>query len=409
MKTEYGLLGETLGHSFSPQLHKALAGYEYGLLPTPRHALEELFTKRNFRGLNVTIPYKQAVIPLCDEVDPRAAQIGAVNTVVNRNGHLTGYNTDIDGLIYMAHRAGVELSGKKVLILGSGGTSRTAQAAARELNAAEIIVISRSGEDNYQNLHRHANAQVIINTTPVGMFPHCGVSPVELSLFPHLTGVLDVVYNPLRTTLCMQAEMRGIPCSCGLPMLAAQAWRAAELFTGTDIPVTQMEQVLHALTTQLENIILIGMPGCGKSTVGALLAKKLGRNHTDLDRMIEKEAGKPIPTIFAEDGEAFFRALETQCVQEAGKQTGCVISTGGGVVTRNENYAPLHQNGIIIHLTRKLDHLPTEGRPISQKTDMATLWQQRKALYERFADLTIDNNGTPEETLALIEQELINR
>lgn len=409
MTTEYGLLGETLGHSFSPQLHKALAGYEYRLLPTPRHALEELFIKRNFRGLNVTIPYKQAVIPLCDEVDPRAAAIGAVNTVVNWAGHLTGYNTDIDGLIYMARRAGVELAGKKVLILGSGGTSRTAQAAARELNAAEIVVISRSGEDNYENLCRHADAEVIINTTPVGMYPHAGIAPVDLSLFPHLTGVLDVVYNPLRTALIMQAEARGIPCSCGLPMLAAQAWRAAELFTDTKISARKMEQVLADLTAQLENIILIGMPGCGKTSIGSRLAQKLGREHIDLDCMIEAKAGKPIPAIFAEDGETAFRTLETQCVREAGQKTGCVISTGGGVVTREGNYAPLHQNGVLIHLTRSLDQLPTEGRPISQKTNLRALWQQRKALYEHFADLTIDNNGTPEETLASIEQELMNR
>lgn len=404
--TEYGLLGETLGHSFSPELHKALAGYDYALLPTPRDAVEELLRKREFRGLNVTIPYKQTVIPLCDEVDPRALAIGAVNTIVNRNGRLIGYNTDIDGFRYMAKRAGVELSGKIVLVLGSGGTSRTVQAAARELNAAEIVVISRSGENNYQNLSRHSNAEVIINTTPVGMYPNCGESPVDLSLFPQLTGVLDVVYNPLRTALIQQAEALGIPCSAGLPMLASQAWRAAELFTGDSIPTLRMELVLAALNRSLENIVLIGMPGCGKTTVGKLLADTMGRDFVDIDTMIAERAGKSIPAIFAEDGEAVFRKLESECIREVGARTGCVIATGGGAVTREENYAPLHQNGTIVHLTRPIDLLPTEGRPISQGTDRLLLWQQRKALYERFADLTAANTAAPEETVERIKKEL---
>lgn len=405
MTIEYGLLGEKLGHSFSPQLHKALAGYEYGLLPTPPHAVEDLFARRKFKGLNVTIPYKQTVIPLCNAIDPRAAAIGAVNTVVNRNGHLTGYNTDIDGLIYMAQRAGVELNGKKVLILGSGGTSRTAQAATRERNASEIVIVSRTGENNYQNLHRHADTEVLINTTPVGMFPDVAASPVDLSLFPHLTGVLDVVYNPLRTTLLMQAEERGIPCSCGLPMLAAQAWRAAELFTGDSIPAEHMEQVLSTLMRKLQNIVLIGMPGCGKTTVGKLLAKKLGRTFLDLDSMIEEAAGKSIPAIFAENGEDAFRALETRCARDAGMKTGCVISTGGGIVTREENYASLHRNGVIFYLARDLDRLPAEGRPLSQQSNINTLWQQRKALYQRFSDHVIDNNAALEDTAARIIKE----
>ncbi|MBR2132230.1 MAG: shikimate kinase [Oscillospiraceae bacterium] len=403
---EYGLLGEKLGHSFSPQLHKALAGYDYQLIPTPPNQLKQLFSKRNFRGLNVTIPYKQTVIPLCDEVDETALQIGAVNTVVNRNGRLIGYNTDLDGLIYLARSADVALHGKKVLILGSGGTSRTAQTAAKLLGAAEIVVISRSGENNYQTLHRHTDAQVIINTTPVGMFPDCGTSPVSLEAFPNLTGVLDVVYNPLRTALYLQASARSIPCACGLPMLAAQAKRAAELFTDTSIPDSHIEDVLIVLRRQLENIVLIGMPGCGKSSIGQALAKKLGRKWIDLDSMIEECAGKSIPEIFAQDGETTFRMLETQYVQKAGAQTGCVISTGGGVVTRTENYAPLHQNGIIIHLTRDITSLPKEGRPISQRTDLRQLWQNRKALYERFADLTIDNNTTLPLTVERITQEL---
>lgn len=406
---EYGLLGEKLGHSFSPQIHRALAGYDYRLLPTPPEEVAELFRRRDFRGLNVTIPYKQTVIPLCDEVDPRAAAIGAVNTVVNRNGRLTGYNTDIDGMICMARRAGVDLAGKKVVILGSGGTSHTAQAAARELGAAEIAVISRHGPDNYGNLSRHADAQVLINTTPVGMYPDCGLSPVSLDAFPRLEGVLDVVFNPLRTALLLQAMDRGLPCSCGLPMLVAQARRAAELFTGRAIPPSRADEILSGLTSELENIVLIGMPGCGKTTVGRALAERLGRAFVDLDEEIVRRAGRPIPDIFAREGEDAFRALETRAVREAGSRTGLVISTGGGVVTRKENRDPLRQNGVIVHLTRPLAALPTGGRPVSQSTDLAVLWQRRAPLYAAFADLTADNSGPLERTLEQIEEALKNR
>lgn len=406
---EYGLLGEKLGHSFSPQLHNALADYDYRLYPTPPEAVEELFRRREFKGLNVTIPYKQTVIPLCDEVDPRAAAIGAVNTVVNREGRLTGYNTDIDGLIYLAKRAGVEMAGKKVVILGSGGTSRTARAAARELGAADVVVVSRHGEDNYENLSRHADAQVLINTTPVGMYPNCGAAPVSLEAFPRLEGVLDVVYNPLRTALLMEAEARGVPCSCGLPMLAAQARRAAELFTGERIPDHRLEEVIAGLAARTRNVVLIGMPGCGKSAIGRALAKRLGKTFVDLDAEIVRRAGRPIPDIFAREGEDAFRALESQAVREAGARTGCVLSTGGGVVTREENYPPLHQNGVIVHITRTLDLLPTNGRPVSQSTDLHELWRQREPLYRSFADLTVDNNGPMEETVQRILEEVDRR
>lgn len=406
---EYGLLGETLGHSFSPWIHRALADYDYQLYPTPRSAVEELFRRRTFKGLNVTIPYKQTVIPLCDEVDPRAAAIGAVNTVVNRDGRLTGYNTDIDGLIYLAKRTGVEMAGKKVVILGSGGTSRTAQATARELGAAQIVVVSRRGEDNYTNLSPHRDAGVLINTSPVGMYPNCGAAPVSLEDFPALTGVLDVIYNPLRTALLMEAEKRGIPASCGLPMLVAQARRAAELFTDSRIDSRRTEEVLAALTRRVENIVLIGMPGCGKSAVGRALARELKKEFVDLDRLIEEEARKPIPRIFAEEGEAAFRDLESRIVREAGARTDCVLSTGGGVVTRPENYAPLRQNGVIVHIVRPLEKLPTAGRPVSQSTDLHTLWRQREPLYRSFADLTADNGGPIEETVRKILEEVNGR
>ena len=403
---EYGLLGERLGHSFSPQIHRDLAGYDYQLLPTPPEAVEDLFARRAFQGLNVTIPYKRTVMPLCDEIDPRAAAIGAVNTVVNRNGRLTGYNTDIDGFLYMARRAGVDMAGKKVVILGSGGTSRTARAAAGELGAREIVTVSRRGEDNYQNLSRHADAQVLVNTTPVGMYPNWGQSPVSLESFPALEGVLDVVYNPLRTALLLQAEERGLPCSCGLPMLVAQAKRAAELFTGQNIDDSRAEAVLHGLREQLTSIVLIGMPGCGKTTVGRALAGKLGRTFVDLDEEIVRRAGMSIPEIFAREGEAGFRERESALVREFGERTGLVVSTGGGVVTRRENYIPLKQNGLLLHLRRDPAALPTDGRPLSQATAPEELWRRRAPLYAAFADGEIDNNGPLAGTLEQIEKEM---
>ena len=403
---EYGLLGERLGHSFSPQIHRDLAGYDYQLLPTPPEAVEDLFARRAFQGLNVTIPYKRTVMPLCDEIDPRAAAIGAVNTVVNQNGRLTGYNTDIDGFLYMARRAGVDMAGKKVVILGSGGTSRTARAAAGELGAREIVTVSRHGEDNYQNLSRHADAQVLVNTTPVGMYPNWGQSPVSLESFPALEGVLDVVYNPLRTALLLQAEERGLPRSCGLPMLVAQAKRAAELFTGQNIDDSRAEAVLHGLRGQLTSIVLIGMPGCGKTTVGRALAGKLGRTFVDLDEEIVRRAGTSIPEIFAREGEAGFRERESALVREFGERTGLVVSTGGGVVTRRENYIPLKQNGLLLHLRRDPAALPTDGRPLSQATAPEELWRRRAPLYAAFADGEIDNNGTLAGTLEQIEKEM---
>ena len=403
---EYGLLGEKLGHSFSPQIHRDLAGYDYQLLPTPPEAVEDLFARRAFQGLNVTIPYKRTVMPLCDEIDPRAAAIGAVNTVVNQNGRLTGYNTDIDGFLYMARRAGGDMAGKKVVILGSGGTSRTARAAAGELGAREIITVSRRGEDNYQNLSRHADAQVLVNTTPVGMYPNWGQSPVSLESFPALEGVLDVVYNPLRTALLLQAEERGLPRSCGLPMLVAQAKRAAELFTGQNINDSRTEAVLHGLRRQLTSIVLIGMPGCGKTTVGRALAEKLGRTFVDLDEEIVRRAGTSIPEIFAREGEAGFRERESALVREFGERTGLVVSTGGGVVTRRENYIPLKQNGLLLHLRRDPAALPTDGRPLSQATAPEELWRRRAPLYAAFADGEIDNNGTLAGTLEQIEKEM---
>mgnify|MGYP002752831166 CR=1 FL=1 len=399
----YGLLGRKLGHSWSVPIHEELGCVGYRLIELEPSELAPFLRRENIGGLNVTIPYKRDVMPLCDEIDPVARKIGSVNTLVRReDGKLWGYNTDIDGFAYMARRAGVELAGRKVVILGSGGASLTAQAAARREGAREIVVISRSGENNYGNLDRHADAEIVVNTTPVGMYPNTGAAPVDLSAFPRCKGVLDVIYNPRRTALLMQAEALGIPCSDGLPMLVAQAKAAEEHFFERSIPDSENERILSMLRRDATNIVLIGMPGCGKTTVGKALAQKLGRPLADVDEAIVAQAGCSIPEIFAQGGESAFRALEREETAEAGKLSGKIILTGGGVVKDSRNYAPLHQNGRIYHLIRDLHVLPTDGRPLSQGADLAVMWVERAPLYARFRDAVIQNSGTIQETARLI-------
>ena len=402
----YGLVGRRLGHSWSVPIHAALGCEGYRLIELEPDALASFLARPDIGGLNVTIPYKRDVMPLCDAIDPAAEAIGSVNTIVRgADGKLTGYNTDIDGFLYMARRAGISLAGRKVVILGSGGASLTARAAARREGAREIIVISRSGPDNYENLSRHADAEILVNTTPVGMYPGNGAAPVDLNAFPHLTGVLDVIYNPRRTALLLQGSARGIPCSDGLPMLVAQAKRAEELFTGRPIPDSENERILSQLRREMTSIVLIGMPGSGKTTVGEALARLTGREAIDLDARIEEAAGCSIPEIFAAEGESGFRAREAAAAAEAGKRTGVILLTGGGIVKTAANYAALHQNGRIYQLVRDLTLLPTEGRPLSQGADLAAMWQERAPLYQRFRDAEIDNSGTVDDTAAAIWRE----
>lgn len=399
----YGLVGRRLGHSWSVPIHAALGCKGYRLIELEPDALASFLARPDIGGLNVTIPYKRDVMSLCDAIDPAAEAIGSVNTIVRgADGRLTGCNTDIDGFLYMARRAGISLAGRKVVILGSGGASLTARAAARREGAAEIIVISRSGPDNYENLSRHADAEILVNTTPVGMYPGNGAAPVDLNAFPHLTGVLDVIYNPRRTALLLQGSARGIPCSDGLPMLVAQAKRAEELFTGQSIPDSENERILSQLRREMTNLVLIGMPGSGKTTVGEALARLTGREAIDLDARIEEAAGRSIPEIFAREGESGFRAREAAAAAEAGKRTGVILLTGGGIVKTAANYAALHQNGRIYQLVRDLSLLPTEGRPLSQGADLGAMWRERAPLYRRFRDAEIDNNGAVEDTAAAI-------
>lgn len=397
-----GLLGEKLSHSYSPQIHSYLGDYTYDLFEKSPEALEDFLKNGNFHGLNVTIPYKKAVIPFCSNLTDTAKELGAVNTIVRlEDGSLLGHNSDYFGFQSMLKRTGLVLYGKKVLVLGSGGASATAVAVLRKAGA-NVVVISRSGEYNYSNLHLHRDAAVIVNATPVGMYPHVGISPIDLDLFPQLKGVLDIVYNPARTQLLLEAQQRGLITENGLWMLVAQAKESAQWFTGQPVSDECIYDIHRKLRSQMENIILVGMPGCGKSTIGKLLSNQTNMQYVDADAYLTDKAGKPIPQIFSESGEDGFRKLETEVLAELGKRSGLIIATGGGCVTRPENYASLHQNGTIFWLQRDIDKLPTEGRPLSQSGNLKMMYEMRKPMYRQFADFIIDNNGSPEDTVCRI-------
>lgn len=389
-----GLLGRKLGHSYSPQIHGQLADYEYLLFEKEPEQLSDFLKNGAFTGINVTMPYKKDVAVLCDVLTERAQKLGAVNTVVRRSdGTLIGHNTDYFGFLSMLQRTGLDVSGKKVLVLGTGGASATAVAVLDEL-CANVIVISRKGENNYDNLEKHSDARIIVNATPVGMYPNVGVSPIDLDQFAQLEGVLDVVYNPARTQLLLDAETRGVIAENGLWMLVAQAKESAEWFCGQQIDDACIAKVYNALRRQMENIVLIGMPGCGKTTIGKELAGRLDKKFVDIDAEIVRQAGMSIPEIFSTRGEEDFRELESQVLKEIGMQSGLVIATGGGCVTREVNYDSLHQNGRIFWIQRDIEILPTEGRPLSHKSKLAEMYEKRRLLYESFADSVVKNDIT---------------
>ncbi len=403
-----GLLGEKLKHSYSPQIHHFLGEYTYSLFEKQPEELAEFLRTGGFSGLNVTIPYKKSVIPFCKRLSPRAQQLGAVNTIIREpDGTLVGHNTDYFGFSSMVERCGVDVSSKKALVLGSGGASNTAVAVLRELGA-DVVVISRSGENNYTNIRLHQDAALIVNATPVGMYPETGKSPVDLTAFCRLEAVLDLIYNPARTQLLLDAEKLGIPCMNGLWMLVAQAWESAQWFTGKTAAPGLIARIYEILRRQMENLVLVGMPGSGKSTVGEILANSLGKRFVDADSEIEKAAGCSIPEIFAAQGEPGFRKLETDVLEKLGKLSGLVIATGGGCVTRGENYPLLHQNGTIIWIKRPIDLLPTNGRPLSLRGSLGEMYGIREPMYRRFADLSVENDRSPADTakkiIALLEE-----
>ena len=387
----YGILGKKLGHTFSPLIHGMLGDYAYQVFENTPEELDGFLKGGDFAGLNVTIPYKLAVIPYCAQLSETARQIGSVNTLVRReDGTLFGDNTDYYGLRYMVEKSGVSPAGEKAIVLGSGGASLTAQAVLRDMGAREVVTISRSGPENYENLYRHYDAGVIVNTTPVGMFPGNGAAPVDISAFSDCKCLYELIYNPARTKLMQDAERCGIQSVGGLKMLVAQAKKAAEIYLDTRIDDSRIEEIEARIERMTKNVMLIGMPGCGKTTVGRCLAGLTGRDFVDLDEEVEKTAGKTIPQIFAEQGEAAFRRLETEVLEQFSKLSGKVIATGGGVVTRGENRDLLRQNSTVVFLNSPISALAVAGRPVSQSTPLEVLYAARMPNYLGWSDLQVE-------------------
>ncbi len=400
---QYGLIGEKLGHSFSKEIHGLLCDYTYEICEIAPESLDAFMTERSFRAINVTIPYKEKVIPYLESIDQAAKEIGAVNTVVNKNGKLYGYNTDFYGMKSLILKNEIEISGKKILILGTGGTSKTAAAVCRSLGAKEIIKASRTAKDeslSYEKVYeKHTDAHIIINTTPVGMFPKNDESPLDISKFKNLCGVLDAVYNPLRTKLVRQAQKRGIKSTGGLYMLVAQALRACEIFTDALLPEGTLDKVYTEILAGKENIILCGMPGAGKTTIGKVLSEKLGRKFIDTDDLIRERCGCEIPEIFREHGEEYFRDVETKAIKEVSKESGLIIALGGGAVLRWENADALRQNGRIIFLDTELSALlETSDRPLSNTREkLEALYAVRYPVYCERCDVKVNITRNVEE------------
>ncbi|MBQ3417408.1 MAG: shikimate dehydrogenase [Ruminococcus sp.] len=400
---DYGLIGEKLPHSFSKEIHESLGEYEYSLKELKKEELQNFILQKNYKAINVTIPYKEAVIPFLDEIDPNAEAIGAVNTIINRNGRLYGFNTDFLGMKALIERVGVVLKYKKALILGTGGTSKTAYAVCERLGAKEIKKVSRTGKDGsltydeaYEN---YADADVIINTTPCGMYPYIFDCPIDLSRFTNLSGVIDAVYNPLRTSLVLEAKKREISAESGLYMLVAQAVYAAELFLDRELDAVKLtNEIYDKIYFSKRNIVLTGMPTSGKSTVGKIIAKELDRPFLDTDALIVEQYGD-IPTIFKEHGEPYFRGLETEVIRSIADTTGAVISTGGGAILREENIGALRRNGDIFFIDRSLEHLSASpDRPLADKIDkLKKLYEKRINIYMDTADFIIDGDCDPED------------
>lgn len=407
----YGLIGEKLGHSFSKIIHERIASYSYSLMEIEKDKLDDFMRAKAFTAINVTIPYKERVIPHLDYIDREAEIVGAVNTIINKEGKLYGYNTDVYGMNALLDHIGISLKGRKVVILGSGGTCKTSLAVAKMNGASEIITVSRTAKEGavtYEELYLyHADAEVIINTTPVGMYPNPDASPVDISKFEGLIGVVDAVYNPLRTSLILDARERGIPAEGGLYMLVAQAVRAAEIFTDTKLDESIIEKVYLEIIRERESIVLIGMPSSGKSTVGKALSEKLGRELVDTDALIVEAARMPITEIFATRGEGAFRDMESDAVKVAANSTERIIATGGGAILRHENVKALRRSGRLYFLDRPIEMLiPTSDRPLSHNvSQIKERYNERYPIYTSVADVRIDASPSVEEVASSIIKE----
>lgn len=413
---KFGLLGRKLGHSYSPKIHKMLHGVPYALYEAEPEAVEEFLKTTDLDGINVTIPYKETVLKHCVWLSETARKIGCVNTLLKKEDGWHGYNTDYYGFCRMLLEAGIDPAGKKCMILGNGGASLTARTALQDLGASGIVIMSRkpgtgrrgpgTGKessspvsfDTYDHLGAYKDTEVIVNTTPVGMYPENGAALLDPADFPLLKGTADVIYNPARTKFLLLSERAGIPYAGGLAMLVAQAKKSAEIWLSEEIDDSRIRKIRDQLSREMQNIILIGMPGSGKSSVGKALSGMTGRRFADADEEIIETAGKSIPEIFREEGEEGFRRRETEALKKLGKESGLIIATGGGCVTRPENYPLIHQNGSIVWIRRNLSLLPSDGRPLSQANPPEKLWNERKESYAAFADFTADNDGTVEET-----------
>ncbi len=402
----YGLLGRSLSHSLSPQIHSFFGDYPYDIIEREPAQLEELFANSPYKGFNVTIPYKKTVMPLCTKLDETAVIMGSVNTVCFENGEIVGYNTDCYGFCYLLDSNGIDVCGRKTLVLGSGGASATVCTVLKE-RGADVTVISRTGEDNYENIANHYDARCIINTTPVGMYPNNMQAPLSLDGFEKLEAVVDIIYNPLKTALLLQAEARGVKHANGLSMLVAQGKRASELFRCTKLSDSVTENTVKNMEAQFSSVVLVGMPGCGKSTVGALLANKLGKTFLDTDALTEEAAGKSIPEIMERDGVEVFRDIEESSVAAASKTLGAVVATGGGVVLRAQNRVALRQNAKVIFLSRDIEALSTKGRPLSKNIEaLQAMYAERLPLYRAVSHVEIPVQETPDATVAKIMEVL---
>lgn len=401
---KFGLLGRTLGHSFSPRIHSALGNTNYELFEREPSQLQEFFADPELQGINITIPYKANALEACDVVDPRAERIGCVNTMVRKDGKWHGYNTDYDGFVFTLQHAGIDVAGKECIILGDGASSATVHVALEDLGAKNIVHLSRKTAPFYGDTpNYYETAQIIINCTPIGMYPHNPANLIDITQFSKLEGVVDLIYNPRRTILLLQAEMMEIPHCDGLPFLVTQGVEAANHFQGESFGTKEIEQILRDMRREKENIILIGMPGVGKTTVGKALGEEMGRTCIDVDHELEKEIGD-ISTYITEQGEPAFREKEAEMIAKLGTQTGLVISTGGGCVTVPKNYAHLRQNGRIYQLTQPIENLSTSGRVLSSGgiERLRELEEIRTPMYESFAQSIVEHNRNAPETVSTI-------